>query len=245
MIEVRELVKSFGDHTVLKSLDLTVADGECVAVMGSSGGGKTTFLRCIAGLLPMTSGTVLVNGISIAEEPDAVRREMGMVFQSAALFDSLTVADNVLFGVRRERAIPPRMHPDLLRETLSRVGLGGTERQMPSELSGGMRKRLGLARALALSPKVLLYDEPTTGLDPLTTYQIDGVIDDVRRRLNVTSLVVSHDLMSVRRIANRVAFLHGGEMIFLGTPDAFVASPLGPIRELVMKTEATRFLDAG
>ena len=242
MIEVKGLKKSYGDHVVLNGLDLTVDHGECVAIMGSSGGGKTTFLRCVAGLIPMTEGSVQVDGVDILEQPDEARRRMGMVFQSAALFDSLNVAENVLFGVRRHRTVKSRLEADLLRETLGRVGLAGTEEQMPSELSGGMRKRLGLARALALAPKVILYDEPTTGLDPLTTYQIDTVIDEVRRGLNVTSLVVSHDLASVRRIANRVAFLHQGEMIYLGDPDRFVESDLGPIRELVQKTGATRFL---
>jgi len=238
VIRVSDLTKIYGSHTVLDNLSLEVGDGECVALMGSSGGGKTTFLRCVAGLISPTQGRISVAGVDVKAEPEFARQKMGMVFQSAALFDSLSVADNVLFGIRRARHIDRKFERDLVKETLSRVGLEGTERLMPSELSGGMRKRLGLARALALNPKVILYDEPTTGLDPITTYQIDGVIDEVRRKLGVTSLVVSHDLISVRRIAARVAFLDSGHLIFVGTPDEFVRSDLPPIRSLVEKAEA-------
>lgn len=242
MILVKGLVKEFGHRRVLNEIDLTVNAGECVAVMGSSGGGKTTLLRCIAGLIAPTDGEIHVDGIDVHAEPEKARDRMGMVFQNAALFDSLNVRDNVLFGVRRHRKVRRKLESDLMHETLARVALTDVEELLPSELSGGMRKRVGLARALALAPKVILYDEPTTGLDPLTTYQIDETIDDVRRTLGVTSLVVSHDLMSVRRIAARVAFLHGGELVFLGTPDEFVESDVPAIRELVRKTEAASFL---
>lgn len=242
MIDVRGLVKSYGDRPVLKGINLTVGDGECVAVMGSSGGGKTTLLRCIAGLIKPTEGRIVVDDIDVHEQPDQARDRMGMVFQNAALFDSLNVRDNVLFGVRRHRKVERKGEADLLRETLERVALKDVEELLPAELSGGMRKRVGLARALAMAPSVILYDEPTTGLDPLTTYQIDETIDEVRRHLGVTSLVVSHDLMSVRRIAARVAFLHGGELVFLGTPEEFVQSDVPAIRELVRKTEASAFL---
>lgn len=242
MIVVEGLVKAFGDRTILKGINLTVGDGECVAVMGSSGGGKTTLLRCIAGLITPTEGKIHVDEIDVHEMPDKARDRMGMVFQNAALFDSLNVRDNVLFGVRRHRKLKRSLERELLRDTLDRLALGEVEELLPSELSGGMRKRVGLARALALAPKVILYDEPTTGLDPLTTYQIDETIDDVRRTLGVTSLVVSHDLMSVRRIAERVAFLHGGELVFLGTPAEFIESDVPAIRELVQKTQAAAFL---
>ena len=242
MIVVEGLVKTFGDRPVLKGIDLVVNDAECVAVMGSSGGGKTTLLRCIAGLLAPSEGKVHVDGIDVHEQPDKARDRMGMVFQNAALFDSLNVRDNVLFGVRRHRKVKRTLERELLKDTLTRLALGDVEELLPSELSGGMRKRVGLARALALAPKVILYDEPTTGLDPLTTYQIDETIDDVRRTLGVTSLVVSHDLTSVRRIASRVAFLHGGELVFLGTPEEFIESEVPAIRELVQKTQASAFL---
>lgn len=242
MIEVRDLVKRFGAREVLRGISLSVGSGECVAVMGSSGGGKTTLLRCIAGLIAPTSGRVTVDGVDVHSDPEGARDRMGMVFQNAALFDSLDVRDNVLFGVRRHRKVARRGEQELLETTLAQVGLSDVSELLPSELSGGMRKRVGLARALALSPKVILYDEPTTGLDPLTTYQIDETIDGVRRNLGVTSLVVSHDLMSVRRIAERVAFLHGGELVFLGGPDEFLASEIPAIRELVRKTEAAAFL---
>ncbi len=238
MIEVNNLVQTFGSKQVLKGISLSVGKGEVVAVMGSSGGGKTTLLRCISGLIRPTSGQVLVDGIDVQKSPEAARLKMGMVFQSAALFDYLDVEQNILFGVRRHLNLKSTEEAALLKDTLSRVGLIGNEKLMPAELSGGMRKRVGMARAIALSPSVLLYDEPTTGLDPITTFQIDELISELRRDLGVTSLLVSHDLMSVRRVSDRVAFLHQGELVFLGTPDEFMQNDHPAIAELVTKTQA-------
>ena len=211
-----------------------------MAVMGSSGGGKTTLLRCIAGLIQLTSGSVRVDSIEVRADPEAARRKMGMVFQSAALFDYLDVEQNVLFGVGRHLKLKPKDERALLKDSLARVGLEGNEHLLPSELSGGMRKRVGMARAIALSPSIMLYDEPTTGLDPITTYQIDELISQLRQELGVTSLLVSHDLMSVRRVSDRVAFLHQGELVFLGTPDQFLQSEHPAIQELVTKTQAAK-----
>jgi phospholipid/cholesterol/gamma-HCH transport system ATP-binding protein len=239
MIEVSNLSKNFGEKQVLKNIDLFVGQGEIVAVMGSSGGGKTTLLRCIAGLIPLSSGAVLVKGTDVQKEPEQARKSMGMVFQSAALFDYLSVEQNVLFGVRRHLKLKPKEETVLLMDTLDRVGLVGNEHLLPAELSGGMRKRVGMARAIALNPSVLLYDEPTTGLDPITTYQIDVLISELRQTLGVTSVVVSHDLTSVRRVADRIAFLHKGEIVFLGTPEAFMECQHEAIVELVQKTQAT------
>jgi phospholipid/cholesterol/gamma-HCH transport system ATP-binding protein len=163
---------------------------------------------------------------------------MGMVFQAAALFDSLSVADNVLFGVRRWKQVARQKENELLSETLERVGLTGTERLMPAELSGGMRKRVGIARAIALRPDVMLYDEPTTGLDPITAYTIDTVIEDIRKTDGTASIVVSHDVSSVFRVADRIAFLEQGEMTFLGTPEEFGSSKRLAIQELLTKSFA-------
>lgn len=238
MIAVSSLKKSFGEKAILKGIDLFVAEGEILAVMGSSGGGKTTLLRCIAGLIPLTEGDIKVDGIDVSKDPERARRAMGMVFQGAALFDYLNVEQNVLFGVNRHLKLNEREKKDLLRDTLARVNLKGSEKLFPSELSGGMRKRVGMARAIALSPKILLYDEPTTGLDPITTHQIDVLISELRTTLGVTSLLVSHDLTSVRRTADRIAFLHQGEIVFLGTPDEFMISEHPAILELVQKTQS-------
>ncbi len=238
MIQVQDLTHRFGNRTVLKHVDLDVREGEIVAIMGSSGGGKTTLLRCIAGLLTPSSGQVTVDGIEVRKRPEEARRRMGMVFQQAALFDSLNVEDNVLFGVRRHERLSRPELATRLRELLERIGLSGSEKQMPAELSGGMRKRVGIARALAERPKVLLYDEPTTGLDPITTYTIDRLIVDLRDTLGVTSLIVSHDVSSVLRVADRVAFLESGSLTFVGTPEAFASAENEAIRELIEKSSA-------
>jgi phospholipid/cholesterol/gamma-HCH transport system ATP-binding protein len=220
---------------------LEVSAGEIVAIMGSSGGGKTTLLRCIAGLLRPQAGEIEVDGISVRKRPEVARRHMGMVFQSGAPFDYLTVGDNVLFGVRRHLKLSRAEQADVLAKDLATVGLEGTESLMPSELSGGMRKRLGIARALALSPAAMLYDEPTTGLDPITTYTIDALIVRLRRELGVTSLLVSHDVSSVFRVADRIAFLHQGQLSFVGTPGEFQTSRDAAIAEMVNKAQATAF----
>ena len=238
MIEIKDLSHSFGGNQVLKNVSLTVGEGEILAVMGSSGGGKTTLLRCISGLIKPTSGSVMVDGIDVQAEPEEARKKMGMVFQSAALFDYLTVEQNVLFGVRRHLKLSSKDESHLLADTLSRVNLTGNEHLLPAELSGGMKKRVGMARAIALNPKVLLYDEPTTGLDPITTYQIDELVASLRKSLGATSMLVSHDLISVQRTADRVAFLDQGEIAFVGTPADFLKSDHPAISEVVEKSQA-------
>jgi phospholipid/cholesterol/gamma-HCH transport system ATP-binding protein len=241
MVSLRGVSKSFDGRAVLRNIDLEIAQGEIVAIMGSSGGGKTTLLRCISGLSPATSGEVVVDGIYVGKDPEGARHRMGMVFQSAALFDYMNVHDNVLFGIKRQLRLSSKEQKTFVAQALERVGLQGEDDKMPDELSGGMRKRVGIARAIALQPRVMLYDEPTTGLDPITTYTIDRLISDLRKDLNVTTLVVSHDVSSVFRIADRVAFLHDGELIFTGSPEEFSRSPEASIRELVSKSQATAF----
>ncbi len=241
MISVRGLSHAFGEKVVLRNVSLEVAEHEVVAIMGSSGGGKTTLLRCISGLLRLQQGEIEVDGVSVRESPEEARRHMGMVFQSGAPFDYLNVGDNVLFGARRHLKLGKHEEAELLQRELETVGLAGTEKLMPSELSGGMRKRLGIARALAVSPAVMLYDEPTTGLDPITTYTIDALITRLRKEIGVTTLLVSHDVSSVFRVADRIAFLHEGELTFIGTPGEFQASRNAEIAEMVGKAQTTKF----
>ncbi|AIE88031.1 ABC transporter ATP-binding protein [Fimbriimonas ginsengisoli] len=240
IVSIENVTKRFDARAVLEDISLKIAPGEMVAIMGSSGGGKTTLLRCISGLIIPTKGQVIVDGIDVNAEPEEARRRMGMVFQSAALFDFMTVEANVLFGIKRQLKLSKTEQMKVAAEALARVGLEGNEHKMPAELSGGMRKRVGIARALALSPKVMLYDEPTTGLDPITTYTIDALMLQLRKEFGMTSLIVSHDVSSVFRTADRVAFLHGGRLVFVGTPAEFAEADDENIQELVQKSRAEK-----
>ncbi len=243
MISVRDLKKAFGPKVVLDGVSLEIEKGEILAIMGTSGGGKTTLLKCVAGLLAPDSGEVLVDGVDVGRDPDAARRKMGLVFQSSALFDYLSVAENVLFGARRWMSQTHKEESELLAEMLSSVDLRDSACLLPSELSGGMKKRVGIARALAMRPEVMLYDEPTTGLDPVTGYSIDKLIVDVSKRFQVTSVVVSHDVTSVFRVASRIAFLRAGKLEFVGDVPAFQSSRSLAIRELLHKSETDRLTD--
>lgn len=241
MVDVQDLSHKFDTRYVLKNIDLHVDEGKICVIMGSSGGGKTTLLKCIAALLNPTEGTVTVDGTDVVKNPTEARLKMGLVFQYAALLDSLNVEDNILFGLRRKPGHAKQRERELLEELLKELNLEGTEKQMPAELSGGMRKRVGLARALCMEPKVLLYDEPTSGLDPVTAYSIDRMIVDTRDRLNVTSVVVSHDVSSVMRVADQIIFLHKGEVLYNGIPDGFWGSTAEEIQELVTKARVGTF----
>ena len=237
MIRVRDLSHRFGDKVVLDNVSLEVNEGETVAVMGSSGSGKTTLLRCMSALLEPTSGAVELMGTDVTKcsqrELEEIRHKLGVVFQSAALFDYLNVEDNVLFAVRRQRRLGGKQQRELVAKLLATVGLTGTEKLLPNELSGGMRKRVGLARALASEPKIMFYDEPTSGLDPVTAYAIDGLIKEVDVNMHATSVVVTHDLHSALRVADRVLFLHKGQMIADSPPRDFVDLDIPEIRSLV------------
>jgi len=237
LIELHELSYRVGGKTVLRRLDLAVQKSETVAVMGMSGVGKSTLLKCIAGLLRPTAGQVVIDGEDISRMPETrlrdVRRRMGMVFQYAALFDSLSVYENVAFGLRRHTRMTEREIARAVAEKLAMVGMSDTESMMPSELSGGMQKRIGLARALALDPQILLYDEPTTGLDPVTGAAIDELIIRMRDELGVTSVVVSHDIASITRVADRLAMLHQGKIIAAGTPDEMRNSENEVVRQFM------------
>ena len=228
MIEVRQLKKSFGAHRVLDGVDLRIEKGESVVIIGRSGGGKSVLLKHLIGLISPEAGDVLVEGESIARMTERqllkVRRKFGMLFQGAALFDSLTVAENVGFVLHRERKLTESEIARKVDETLEMVDLGGTQNQKPAELSGGMRKRVGLARAIIYQPEIVLYDEPTTGLDPIVADSIDHLIVRVRERLAVTTVAVTHDMRSARRVGQRILMLHQGRVHFNGTPDEILES---------------------
>ena len=221
-IVLEHVSKSFGARTILDDLSLEVRDGETVAVIGHSGVGKSVLLKSVVRLLEPEKGRVTVDGRDVAElareELYELRRRVGYVFQFAALFDSMSVYDNVAMGLRRIRDMGPAEIDQRVSESLRLVEMTGFEDRMPGQLSGGQRKRVGLARAIATKPKYLLYDEPTTGLDPVTTAVIDGLIQKMRNELKVTSVVVTHDMKSAYRIADRIAMLYKGRIRFVGTP---------------------------
>jgi len=222
-VNVRGLRYDIAGRTILDNVDLAIESRELMSVMGLSGGGKTTFLKCCAGLTRPTAGEIYIGDTEIAHlgesQLNSVRRRIGMVFQYAALFDSMNVYENVAFGLRHHSHLTETEIRQVVEEKLDAVGMVGTERLMPAELSGGMRKRIGLARALATNPEVLFYDEPTSGLDPVVATLIDELIVHVRDTLGVTSVVVSHTISSIFRISDRIAMLYGGRFIAVGTPD--------------------------
>ncbi len=236
-VRVRNLVYEVGGRPVLDGVDLEVGSGEVLAVMGVSGSGKTTLLKCMGGLVRPTRGEIWIGEREIGRmretELNEQRRRMGMVFQYAALFDSLTVFENVVFGLRYGERRPEDELRHIAAQRLAAVGLEGTESMLPAQLSGGMRKRVGLARALAMEPEVVFYDEPTSGLDPVVARVIDDLILSVRDQLGVTSVIVSHDVGSVLRAADRVALLHDGRIRECGTPAAIRASADPVVRQFV------------
>jgi phospholipid/cholesterol/gamma-HCH transport system ATP-binding protein len=228
MIEVRDLKKSFGNAVILEDVSFRVETGESVVIIGRSGGGKSVLLKHIIGLLTPDSGTVSIDGENIVGLNERqllrVRKKFGMLFQSAALFDSMTVAENVAFALQRERQLPEAEIRDRVANALDVVELSGTEEKNPSELSGGMRKRVGLARAIVYEPQIVLYDEPTTGLDPVVSDSIDKLIMRVRDRLKVTTVVVTHDMRSARRVGHRILMLHDKKIYKVGTPEEIFSS---------------------
>ena len=225
MIELKQVDKSFGDKQVLKNISFRVENGETLALIGGSGSGKSTLLRMMIGLDRPTAGEIWIDGTEITqlseEELDEVRLSMGMVFQYSALFDSMTVRDNVAFGLREHTDYDEEEIQEIVREKLSLVGLPGSEDMMPGELSGGMKKRVGLARALAFGPSIIFYDEPDSGLDPVMTRKIDDLIIETQKKLGVTSIVVTHDMESACLVADRIAMLYQGEIIAMEKTEDF------------------------
>lgn len=228
MIDVIDLHRSFGAHKVLTGINLPIEEGSTCVILGGSGSGKTVLMKHMIGLLKPDSGQVLVDGEDIvpygAEDLERVRRKFGMVFQGAALFDSMTVYENVSFPLREHSKMPDEQIREIVRTKLGIVGLKGVEGKFPSDLSGGMRKRVGLARAIVLDPKIVLYDEPTTGLDPITTDYVDEMILAAKKELGVTSVVISHDIASAFKVADKIAFLSGGVIVEQGPPAQLRAS---------------------
>jgi phospholipid/cholesterol/gamma-HCH transport system ATP-binding protein len=225
IIELRGLDKRFGERPLFADLSLSIARGETLTILGASGSGKSVLLKTIIGLVDVDDGAVLIDGediVPLSEEARVpFRRRVSMLFQGGALFDSLSVADNVAFPLRRQRRSDEAEVSARVAESLALVDLPDTGAMMPAELSGGMKKRVALARAIVTEPEVILYDEPTTGLDPMSTRRIDDLIRSVQRRLGVTSIVVTHDLPSAFLVSDRMAMLAGGRIVAVDAVEPF------------------------
>jgi phospholipid/cholesterol/gamma-HCH transport system ATP-binding protein len=237
MIEVRHLQKSFGPNKILDDVGFRIENGESVVIIGRSGGGKSVLLKHLVGLLQPDAGEVIIDGENIGPLNERqllrVRKKFGMVFQGAALFDSMTVAENVAFPFRNHEHLTAGEISRRVEAALEMVDLPGTQNRKPAELSGGMRKRVGLARAIVYEPQIVLYDEPTTGLDPIVSDSIDKLIIRVRDHLKVTSIVVTHDMRSARRVGNHVLMLHEKKIYANAAPEEFFASSDAVIRQFV------------
>jgi phospholipid/cholesterol/gamma-HCH transport system ATP-binding protein len=222
MIRIVDLHKSFESKKVLQGVNLEVGDGETMVIIGQSGSGKSVLLKHIIGMLKPDQGRVYIDDIDITglrdEALQPVLRKFGMLFQGAALFDSLTVGENVAFGLRRYTKHTRKEIEAIASESLEKVGLRGVENLMPHELSGGMKKRVGLARAIAYKPQIILYDEPSTGIDPIRADSINDLINQMKRDLCVTSVVITHDMVSCYKVADRIAMLYNGVIVEIGTP---------------------------
>ena len=222
LIRVAGVQKSFGDLHVLQGVDLDIAKGESMVIIGGSGTGKSVLIKHIIGLLRPDDGFVTVDGREVAAlgrfDLGMLRARMGMLFQYAALFDSMTVGDNVAFAMRQRTRMKQKEIADRVEKVLGMVGLSGVQDKWPAELSGGMKKRAGLARAIALGPEIILYDEPTTGLDPILADQINSLLIDLQERLHVTSVTITHDMVSAYKIADKIAMLYDGRIEEVGTP---------------------------
>lgn len=239
MIEIVDLQKSFGAKQVLRDVNLRIEDGKTTCILGGSGSGKSTLIKCLIGLEQVTDGKILVDGKDITKihseiKLAAIRRRFGYLFQEGALFDSMSVGENVAFGLKYLTEVPEQDYPKVIREKLALVGLKEDVAKLnPSELSGGMKKRVSLARVLAVEPKVILYDEPTTGLDPIMSDIISDLIMDLKAKLSVTSVVITHDMHSAFKIADYIAFLYEGKILMYGTPQEFQKTDNPYVRQFV------------
>jgi len=237
LIRVEDLHKAFGANQVLAGTNLSIEKGEAMVIIGGSGSGKSVLLKHIIGLLSPDQGRVRVDGQVVdelrGEGLDELRRRMGMLFQYAALFDSMSVAENVSFALRHHTGMREAEIRTRVNEVLEMVGLKGAHDRMPAELSGGMKKRAGLARAIALDPEIILYDEPTTGLDPILADQINCLIVDLRERLNVTSVAITHDMVSAYKIADRIAMLYKGKIAEVGSPEEIQGSDNPVVQQFI------------
>jgi phospholipid/cholesterol/gamma-HCH transport system ATP-binding protein len=252
MIEAVHVTRSFGEKKILDELSLSVEKGETLVIIGRSGCGKSVFLKHIIGLLKPDSGEIRIDGVDTAnfsgKEMNSLRMRFGMLFQFSALFDSLTVGENVGFNLSEHTEMSPSEIEGRVEESLDLVGLKGIQSLKPSELSGGMKKRVALARAICMKPEILLYDEPTTGLDPIMADAINELIIELQEKLNVTSVAVTHDMVSAYKIASRIAMMYQGKIIQTGRPEEIresknlvvrqfiTGSATGPITDIHFKT---------
>ncbi|MBN8554766.1 MAG: ABC transporter ATP-binding protein [Deltaproteobacteria bacterium] len=237
MLEIRNLKKSFGTQRVLKGVNLKIKNGEITVIIGSSGCGKSVLLRHLIGLMKPDEGQILLDGMDLTnlpkEELKRVRMRFGMLFQDAALFDSMNVYENIAFPLREHRRVSEKEISEAVKQRLQEVGMKNVERKLPSELSGGMRKRVGLARALVLNPEIVLYDEPTTGLDPITSRAIDDLIVQTQQNIQGTSIIISHDIRATLRIANTIAMLHDGAIVAVGSPEEMMNHENAIVRDFL------------
>ncbi|MGD1008659.1 MAG: ABC transporter ATP-binding protein [Candidatus Aminicenantales bacterium] len=237
MIRIVDLHKSFGPTKVLQGVNLEIGEGETMVVIGQSGSGKSVLLKHIIGMLKPDRGQVYIDDVEITglrdEALQPVLRKFGMLFQGAALFDSLTVGENVAFGLRRYTKYTRPEIEAIVAESLGKVGLRGVENLMPHELSGGMKKRVGLARAIAYRPQIILYDEPSTGIDPIRADSINDLINQMKRDLCVTSVVITHDMVSCYKVADRIAMLYNGVIIEIGTPAEIQATANPVVQQFI------------
>ncbi len=237
LIEFHGVKKAFGAKVVYRDLNLAVESGETLTIIGGSGVGKSVMLKMLIGLIRVDDGEILFDGAPISSLGERayneVRRRIAYLFQGAALLDSLNVEENVAYGLRNLGTFDEKTIAERVTESLTSVGLPETRKAWPADLSGGMKKRVGLARCIALRPRVILYDEPTTGLDPVNVVRINNLITHLKESLNVTSLVVTHDLSTMFSVSDRIAMIHDGRIIFVGTPDELRASPDARVRDFV------------
>ena len=237
MIEIKGICKHFGDHRVLHELFLTVKRGETITIIGGSGSGKSVLLKHIIGLMKPECGTIAIDGIDITQLKEkklfALIEQFGMVFQGGALFDSMTVGENVAFGIKNKDKLHRSEIETIVEQSLEKVGLPGIPHLMPSELSGGMKKRVAIARAIAKKPKIIMYDEPTTGLDPIMADVINELIIKVNESPEITSIVITHDMVSAYKISDCIAMLYEGRIVETGTPDQIRNSTNPIVRQFI------------
>jgi len=237
MIELINLCKAFDDHVVLDNVNLTIRDGETIVIIGRSGTGKSVMLKHIIGLMKPDSGQVIIDGQDVTrlggKELNELRLKFGMLFQGAALFDSLSVRDNVAFNLIEHTKMDDAAIDKRVAECLELVGLRGIEGLRPSELSGGMRKRVGLARAICMNPKIILYDEPTTGVDPIMADAVNDLIKDLQSKLKTTAITVTHDMTSAYKIADRIAMLYKGKIVGIGSPEEIKNTSVPLVKQFI------------
>lgn len=237
VIELVDVCKSFKGQKVLDGVNLSVDSGRITVIIGRSGGGKSVLLKHIIGLLKPDKGQILIDGTDIAKLNDRqlndVRKVFGMLFQNAALFDSMSVGENVAFPLKEHTSIKPNLIFEIVEQKLRQVGLTNVSHKMPSELSGGMRKRVGLARAIVLDPKIILFDEPTTGLDPIMADAIDALISETQGQTGATYVIISHDIKATFKVAHKIAMLYNGKIIETGTPDQLRSSDNSVVQQFI------------